>query len=143
MNKRKPSAPAAATSMEHHYRLMSPGSARLHERARRSRAEGLTHDSRTTSPYPLYMARGEGARKWDADENECFAFMGGDGALLLGYGHSTAIAAVHGVDLNDSPGGLVSPAHDESDVSRTVDAFRECLRWMERVGCFANPAICS
>ena len=43
---------------------------------------GLTHDSRTLSPYPIYAARGQGPRKWDVDGNEYVDYFGGDGALM-------------------------------------------------------------
>ncbi len=42
-------------TLEDQYRARTPGSARLHEEARRVLPAGLTHDSRTTFPYALYV----------------------------------------------------------------------------------------
>ena len=41
----------------------------LYERARKVIPAGLTHDSRTLLPYPIYAARAAGSRKWDVDGN--------------------------------------------------------------------------
>ncbi len=43
------------------------GSLRLAERARRVFPSGVTHDIRAFSPWPVYITRAEGARKWDVD----------------------------------------------------------------------------
>ena len=51
------------------YRARTPGSAKLYAEACRVLPAGLTHDSRTTSPYPIYVARADGPRKWDVDGN--------------------------------------------------------------------------
>src|SRR5437899_2601264 len=45
------------------YRARTPGSAALYARASRVLPAGLTHDSRATSPYPIYAARAAGARQ--------------------------------------------------------------------------------
>ncbi len=42
--------------------------------------------------------------------------------------------AIHGVDLNNSPGGQVSAMHEQEDLDLTVDAFREALRMLKRDG---------
>lgn len=76
------------------YRSMSHRSEALHARARQSLPGGLTHDSRRTLPYPLYIERAEGSRKWDVDGNEYVDFMGGHGALLFGHGHPSVVGAV-------------------------------------------------
>lgn len=76
------------------YRRRTPGSAKLFERARRVLPAGLTHDSRATSPYPLYVARAAGARKWDVDGNEYVDYFGGHGALLFGHSHAPVVEAV-------------------------------------------------
>ena len=55
---------------------------------------GLTHDSRATSPYPIYIERAAGARKWDVDGNEYVDYFGGHGALLFGHCHPPIVEAV-------------------------------------------------
>ena len=78
------------------YREKTPGSAARAEQAREIFPSGITHDSRKTDPYGIYVARAEGSRKWDVDGNEYVDYFGGHGALILGHNHPTVMAAVHG-----------------------------------------------
>ena len=55
---------------------------------------GITHDSRRTLPYGIYVEKAEGARKWDVDGNEYVDYYGGHGALLLGHGRPEVLEAV-------------------------------------------------
>src|SRR5258705_12398578 len=68
-------------------------SAELYEQARKVLPAGLTHDSRTLLPYPIYAARAAGPRKWDVDGNEYVDYFGGHGALLLGHAHPAIVEA--------------------------------------------------
>src|SRR5216684_9289947 len=76
------------------YRARTPGSAALYARACRVLPAGLTHDSRAAAPYPIYVARAAGPRKWDVDGNEYVDYFGGHGAMLLGHSHPAVIEAV-------------------------------------------------
>ena len=69
-------------------------SAELYARARKVIPAGLTHDSRTLLPYPIYAAAGVRPRKWDVDGNEYVDYFGGHGALLLGHGHPAVVEAI-------------------------------------------------
>src|SRR5436853_4782172 len=80
--------------IEDRYRSRTPRSAALHARASRVLPAGLTHDSRAASPYPIYVARASGPRKWDVDGNEYVDYFGGHGALLLGHGHPAVVEAI-------------------------------------------------
>jgi glutamate-1-semialdehyde 2,1-aminomutase len=80
--------------IEAEYRGRTRRSAELYERARKVIPAGLTHDSRTLLPYPIYAARAAGPRKWDVDGNEYVDYFGGHGALLLGHGHPAVLAAI-------------------------------------------------
>jgi len=82
------------SKIEAEYRARTKRSAELYERARRVLPAGLTHDSRTLLPYPIYAARASGPRKWDADGNEYVDYFGGHGALLLGHSHPAVVKAV-------------------------------------------------
>ena len=64
------------------------------ERARTMFPSGVTHDTRAFSPWPVYVERAEGSRKWDVDENEYVDYIGGHGALLLGHNRPEVIGAV-------------------------------------------------
>ena len=72
----------------------NPRSAALNARARRLLPGGVTHDVRLTEPFPLAVARAEGARKWDLDGHELVCYAMGHGALLLGHNHPHVVAAV-------------------------------------------------
>lgn len=49
---------------------------------------------RLARPFPLAVARAQGARKWDLDHHELICYVMGHGALLLGHGHPEVVAAV-------------------------------------------------
>jgi glutamate-1-semialdehyde 2,1-aminomutase len=70
------------------------GSAALYERAKPVFPSGVTHDSRQNGPFPIYVTRAAGSRKWDVDGNEYVDYFGGHGALLLGHCHPAVTDAV-------------------------------------------------
>jgi glutamate-1-semialdehyde 2,1-aminomutase len=55
---------------------------------------GITHDSRHAPPYPVYVDRAAGARKWTVDGPELLDYWMGHGSLLLGHNHPAVVAAV-------------------------------------------------
>ena len=67
------------------YRAMHAKSKAYADRAARVFPSGVTHDARAFFPFPIYVDRAEGPRKWDVDGNEYVDFIGGHGALLLGH----------------------------------------------------------
>jgi glutamate-1-semialdehyde 2,1-aminomutase len=69
-------------------------SAELYRRSREAIAGGITHDSRNFAPFPIYVERADGARKWDVDGNELIDHWMGHGALLLGHNYDQVAAAV-------------------------------------------------
>jgi glutamate-1-semialdehyde 2,1-aminomutase len=75
------------------YRRRTPTSERLAAEARRIFPSGVTHDGRYLQPYPIYVGRAAGSRKWDVDNNEYVDYTGGHGALLLGHNHPQVVAA--------------------------------------------------
>ncbi len=70
------------------------GSAALYERAKETFPSGVTHDARFAKPFPIYVSRAQGSRKWDVDGNEYVDYYGGHGALILGHCHPVVTAAV-------------------------------------------------
>ncbi len=76
------------------YVELHPTSQRLHGRALRLFPDGVTHDLRHNSPFPLYVARAAGSRKWDVDGNGLIDYVMGHGALLLGHQHPAIAEAV-------------------------------------------------
>jgi glutamate-1-semialdehyde 2,1-aminomutase len=55
---------------------------------------GVTHDTRHATPFPIFVERALGSRKWDVDGNEIIDYVSGHGALLLGHSHPSIVAAV-------------------------------------------------
>jgi glutamate-1-semialdehyde 2,1-aminomutase len=72
----------------------NPRSKSLSQRARRVLPGGVTHDVRRAAPFPLAVARAEGAHKWDLDGHETICYVMGHGALLLGHSDPAVVAAV-------------------------------------------------
>ncbi len=56
--------------------------------------QGVTHDLRHLTPFPVYIEHAEGARKWDVDGNEIVDLWMGHGSLLLGHSHPRVVQAV-------------------------------------------------
>lgn len=81
-------------TLEERYRARTQGSARLHAEAQQSIPAGITHDTRSTQPYPICVARAASPRKWDVDGNEYIDYFGGHGALLLGHAAPEVVAAI-------------------------------------------------
>jgi len=69
-------------------------SARLYERGCALFPNGVTHDARYLRPFPIYVDRAYGSRKWDVDGNEIVDYWMGHGALLLGHSHPDVVRAV-------------------------------------------------
>jgi len=76
------------------YRAKHPRSAALWERARRAIPGGITHDIRHLAPFPTYVERAAGTRKWDVDGNEYIDYWMGHGALFLGHCHPAVVKAI-------------------------------------------------
>jgi glutamate-1-semialdehyde 2,1-aminomutase len=76
------------------YRARHPKSEALAERARRAIPGGITHDIRHLTPFPVYIERAAGTRKWDVDGHEYIDYWMGHGALFLGHCHPAVVDAV-------------------------------------------------
>src|SRR2546425_11859257 len=75
----------APTAIDDAFRKRFARSAELYARSRKAIAGGITHDSRNFAPFPIYIERADGSRKWDVDGNELIDHWMGHGALLLGH----------------------------------------------------------
>ncbi|HGE72683.1 TPA: aspartate aminotransferase family protein [Candidatus Poribacteria bacterium] len=69
-------------------------SSKLYQRAYEVFPSGATHDSRFLKPFPIYIERAFGAKKWDIDGNEYIDYWMGHGALLLGHSRPEIVNAV-------------------------------------------------
>ena len=85
---------SAPTAIDEAFSKRFARSAELYQRSRNAIAGGITHDSRNFAPFPIYVERAEGSRKWDVDGNELVDHWMGHGSLLLGHSHPQVTAAV-------------------------------------------------
>ena len=69
-------------------------SGELYARARRVLAGGVASSFQRREPWPVHLARGEGARVWDVDGNEYLDFHNGFSTMLQGHAHPAIGAAV-------------------------------------------------
>ena len=81
-------------SVEEQFRRAHPRSEALFRRAKAAIAGGLSHDIRHLRPFPIYVDRAGGSRKWDVDGHELIDYWVGHGALFLGHAHPTFQRAV-------------------------------------------------
>ena len=82
------------TTIEQRYIDLHPGSAERHATARDIFPDGVTHDGRRLSPFPIYATHGAGPHKWDVDGNRIIDYWTGHGSLILGHSHPDIVAAV-------------------------------------------------
>lgn len=73
---------------------MSKSSEELFGHARERLAGGVSHESRFKGPFPKYIERAEGARKWEVDGKEYIDYAMGSASLLLGHAHPKVVAAL-------------------------------------------------
>ena len=85
---------ATARSIVDEYRSLHPGSERLYQESLRTFPSGVTHDIRYLTPFPIFIERAQGSRKWDVDENEYVDYVMGHGALFLGHAHPQITQAI-------------------------------------------------
>jgi glutamate-1-semialdehyde 2,1-aminomutase len=72
----------------------TPASKTMSKRAARTLAGGVSSSFHGRDPWPVYLARGEGARVWDVDGNEYVDFHNGFSAMVQGHSHPAVVAAV-------------------------------------------------
>jgi glutamate-1-semialdehyde 2,1-aminomutase len=83
-----------AMTIQEEFRARHPRAAALADRARAAIPGGITHDIRHLVPFPVYIERARGTRKWDVDGHEYVDYWMGHGALFLGHCHPAVVSAV-------------------------------------------------
>jgi len=66
----------------------------LFETARGVMAGGVSHEGRFAEPFPKYVKRAKGSRKWEVDGTEYIDYAMGSASLLLGHAHPDVVAAM-------------------------------------------------
>jgi glutamate-1-semialdehyde 2,1-aminomutase len=82
------------SALEERFNVQLPSSKVLYDRACQVLPSGVTHDARYLTPFPPYIDRAFGSRKWDVDGNEYVDYWMGHGALLLGHAHPKLVQAI-------------------------------------------------
>ena len=86
-----PPVVASRPSLADRYAAEFPQSRKLHEQARGVFPHGVTHDGRHLEPFPVYVDRASGSRKWTVEGKELIDYWAGHGALLLAGGLRTLL----------------------------------------------------
>ncbi len=87
-------ATLARSSLAERYAAAFARSRKLHEQARGIFPNGVTHDARHLTPFPVYVDRARGAHKWTVEGRELIDYWSGHGAILLGHSHPAVVEAV-------------------------------------------------
>jgi glutamate-1-semialdehyde 2,1-aminomutase len=72
----------------------SSRSAELYERVAAKVPAGVSSNTRSRKPHPLYFSRADGAFAFDADGNRHLDLVMGNGAVMLGHGYEPVKEAV-------------------------------------------------
>ena len=110
------------------YAEARPRSRELFHRAATLMPGGISHDGRAFTPFPFYVARADGARKWDVDGHEYIDGWSGHGSLVLGHNHPAVLAAI----VEQASRGLHYSACHELEV-RWAELVTACVPGAERV----------
>ena len=122
---------ASAEELRRAYTDRTQTSARLMEEARRYFPGGDTRSSAYYTPYPAFMARGEGCLLWDADGHEYVDFMNNFTSLIHGHAHPPTVAAVTEQIARGS--AYAAPSESQLELARllcervpSIDELRFC-----------------
>ncbi|MDQ3541631.1 MAG: aminotransferase class III-fold pyridoxal phosphate-dependent enzyme [Chloroflexota bacterium] len=106
-------ATATSSTIQSDYEAAFAGSQAMHERARKVISGGITHDGRYLKPFPPYIVRAQGAKKWDVDGHELIDYAVGHGSLIFGHNDPDLTAALQG----QAPRGTHFGAGHEGEVA--------------------------
>ena len=81
--------------MDDSFSLKRQKSKQLSEKAKNLIAGGITSELRYATPFPIFISKAKGSRKWDVDGNEYIDYSMGSAALLLGHSHEAIVDAVN------------------------------------------------
>lgn len=88
------------------YAAAFPASRERFDRAKTLFPTGVTHDTRMMDPFPVYVDRCHGSKKWVVDGQQVVDYFVGHGSHILGHGEDSVVAAVqHQMTRGTHPGG--------------------------------------
>ncbi|HIO09297.1 TPA: aminotransferase class III-fold pyridoxal phosphate-dependent enzyme, partial [Candidatus Poribacteria bacterium] len=82
-----------STILERYHQMFSTDK-EFSQRANQFFPDGVTHDSRHTHPFPIYIDHAQGSKKWGVNGKEFIDYWSGHGALLLGHNPPRIVEAV-------------------------------------------------
>jgi len=94
------------------YQAKTPRSRKLFAEALRVMPRGNSRTTTFFDPYPFSIARGEGARIWDADGNERLDFNCNYTSLILGHANPQVVKAIQDAAVN----GMSFPGPSEHEI---------------------------
>jgi len=110
------------------YKAKTARSRQLYEEALRVMPGGNSRSTIFFDPYPFYIARGEGARIWDADGVERLDFNGNYTSLILGHANPSVVKAIQ-----EAAGrGISYPGPSEHEV-RLAEILTKRIPSMETI----------
>ena len=115
-------------TLEERYASKFPGSMDWYERGRSLFAGGMTHQTRFTSPFPIYFDHAEGPFKYDVDGNRTIDYIMGNGSLLMGHSPPEITEAV-----NDRSGKGTHLGGATTHEVRYAEAVKRLVPSLERV----------
>ena len=111
---------------------MTLSSENLYDRARGSLAGGVSHQSRYVAPFPKYVERAQGSRKWEVDGKEFIDYAMGSASLLLGHAHPDVVKAL---TEQASRGTFFADSHPlEVDWAELIQGLIPCAERVRFVG---------
>jgi glutamate-1-semialdehyde 2,1-aminomutase len=115
-------------TLEQEYATARPRSRALWERAVTRLPSGVAHDGRAIGPFPFYVERADGARKWDVDGHAYLDCWSGHGALILGHNHPAIVGAI----TDQARRGLHYSACHELEL-RWAELIHQCVPGADKV----------
>jgi len=99
----------------------------MYHRARRVLVGGVASSFQRRTPWPLYLARGEGPAVWDVDANRMLDFQNGFGAMVQGHAHPAigrALATRYPLGTH-----FAAPTEDAIVVAEELERRWNLRRW--------------
>jgi glutamate-1-semialdehyde 2,1-aminomutase len=119
------------TPIDSDFESRFPMSRELANRARAAIPSGVNHDGRRILPFPIYIDRALGARKWDVDGNEYIDLSMGHGSMLLGHGHADVVhAATEQIGRVLHPSAPTSAEVEWAELVKTLVPQAELVRFV-------------
>ncbi|MGC4000550.1 MAG: aminotransferase class III-fold pyridoxal phosphate-dependent enzyme [Anaeromyxobacter sp.] len=133
---RQPPRPLRRERMQQvleHFETRLAGSRRLSDEAKRYIPGGVQHNLAFNHPFPLAVARAEGAHLWDVDGNRYIDFLQAGGPTVLGSNHEPVRRQV--IELLERCGPVTGLLHEyEAKLAALVQRFMPSIELFRMLG---------